>query len=93
MFNCIRMLSTIRTFNLVNIVGVLRSGGDTKASLLLDMTGVWCVGIPFAFLGGIVLGLPIYYVYAMITLEEVYKFILGFRRYKQKKWLKNIVGV
>jgi len=82
-----------RTFNLVNIVGVLRSGGDTKASLLLDMTGVWCVGIPFAFLGGIVLGLPIYYVYAMITLEEVYKFILGFRRYKQKKWLKNIVGV
>ena len=82
-----------RTFNLVNIVGVLRSGGDTKASLVLDITGVWCVGIPFAFLGGIVLGLPIYYVYAMITIEEVYKFILGFKRYKQKKWLKNIVGV
>ena len=82
-----------RMFNLINIVGVLRSGGDTKASLLLDITGVWCVGIPFAFLGGIVLGLPIYYVYAMITIEEVYKFILGFKRYKQKKWLKNIVGV
>lgn len=80
-----------RMFNLVNIVGVLRSGGDTKASLLLDITGVWCVGIPMAFFGGIILGLPIYYVYAMITLEEVYKFILGFRRYKQKKWLKNIV--
>ncbi|MFU7515134.1 MATE family efflux transporter [Clostridium sp. HCS.1] len=82
-----------KMFNLVNIVGVLRSGGDTKASLLLDLTGVWCVGIPFAFLGGIVLGLPIYYVYALITIEEVYKFILGFKRYKQKKWLKNIVGV
>ncbi len=82
-----------RMFNLVNIVGVLRSGGDTKASLILDMTGVWCVGIPFAFLGGILLDLPIYYVYAMITIEEVYKFILGFKRYKQKKWLKNIVGV
>lgn len=82
-----------RMFNLVNIVGVLRSGGDTKASLILDLTGVWFVGIPFAFLGGIVLGLPIYYVYAMITIEEVYKFILGFKRYKQKKWLKNIVGI
>lgn len=80
-----------RMFNLINIVGVLRSGGDTKAALLLDITGVWFVGIPFAFLGGIVLGLPIYYVYAMITIEEVYKFILGFKRYKQKKWLKNIV--
>ena len=82
-----------KMFNLVNIVGVLRSGGDTKAALILDMTGVWCVGIPLAFLGGIVLGLPIYYVYAMITIEEVYKFILGFKRYKQKKWLRNIVGV
>lgn len=40
---------------------------------------------------GIVLGLPIYYVYAMITIEEVYKFILVLRRYKQKKWLRNII--
>lgn len=80
-----------RMFNLVNIVGVLRSGGDTKACLFLDMTGVWLVGIPCAFLGGLVLKLPIYYVYAMVTLEELYKFVLGFIRYKQRKWIKNIV--
>lgn len=81
-----------KMFNLVNIVGVLRSGGDTKAALFLDVTGVWIIGIPLAFLGGIFLGLPIYIVYAMVMFEEVYKFILGIRRYRQKKWLKNIVG-
>ena len=80
-----------KMFNLVNIVGVLRSGGDTKAALFLDVTGVWIIGIPLAFLGGIFLGLPIYIVYAMVMFEEVYKFILGIRRYRQKKWLKNIV--
>jgi len=80
-----------KVFNWVNIVGILRSGGDTKAALMLDITGVWCVGIPLAYLGGIFLGLPIYFVYAMVTLEEVYKFILGFRRYKKKVWLKNLV--
>lgn len=80
-----------RMFNLVNIVGILRSGGDTKAALMLDVTGVWCVGIPFAYIGGILLGLPIYWVYAMVTFEEAYKFVLGIRRYKQKKWLRNIV--
>lgn len=80
-----------KVFNWVNIVGILRSGGDTKAALLLDITGVWCVGIPLAYFGGMVLELPIYFVYAMVMIEEVYKFILGFRRYKKKVWLKNLV--
>ena len=80
-----------KSFNWVNIVGILRSGGDTKAALTLDITGVWCVGIPLAYLGGILLGLPIYVVYAMVAFEEVYKFIFGFRRYKQKIWLRNLV--
>lgn len=80
-----------KVFNWVNIVGILRSGGDTKAALLLDITGVWCVGIPLAYLGGMVLEFPIYFVYAMVMSEEVYKFILGFRRYKKKVWLKNLV--
>ena len=81
-----------RSFNLVNIVGVLRCGGDTKAALFLDISGVWLVGIPMAFLGGMLLNLPIYYVYAMITFEEFYKFILGRRRYNKKLWVRNIVG-
>jgi len=80
-----------KIFNWVNIVGILRSGGDTKVALMLDISGVWLVGIPFAYLGGMILGLPIYYVYAMVGFEEVYKFILGFRRYKKKVWLRNLV--
>ncbi|MDR3595410.1 MATE family efflux transporter [Clostridium sp.] len=80
-----------KIFNWVNIVGILRSGGDTKAALFLDITGVWTVGIPLAYLGGMILGFPIYFVYAMVTSEEVYKFILGFRRYKKKMWLKKLV--
>jgi Na+-driven multidrug efflux pump len=82
----------VRMINTLLIVAILRSGGDTKAALFLDVSGVWLIGIPMAVLGGLVFHFPIYIVYAMIMIEEVYKVILGFIRYKQKKWLKNIVA-
>lgn len=81
-----------KMFNYVNIVGVLRSGGDTLSCLILDTTGVWCIGIPMAYLGGIVLGMPIYIVYGMVLSEEIYKTIFGYLRYRQKKWLRNLVN-
>lgn len=81
----------LRMLNALFIVAVLRSGGDTVASLFLDITGVWFIGIPMAIIGGLVLQLPIYIVYAMISMEEIYKLILSYIRYRQGKWVKNIV--
>ncbi len=81
-----------KMFNFINVVGILRSGGDTKACLFLDCTGVWFIGIPMAFIGGLFLHFPIYIVYAMVMIEEIYKFTLGLIRYRQKKWLRNIVS-
>lgn len=79
-----------KNFNFVNIVGVLRSGGDTRVCLLIDTSGVWAIGIPMAFLGGLILRQPIYIVYAMVLSEEFYKAIVGYLRYRQKKWLRNL---
>ena len=42
-----------------------------------DITSVWFIGIPMAVLGGLVLKLPIYTVYAMILIEEIYKLVLA----------------
>lgn len=82
----------IRMLNTLFIVAILRSGGDTKATFLLDTTGVWLIGIPMAVLGGLVLKYPIYIVYAMILIEEFYKLVLGYLRYMKKIWLRNIVS-
>ena len=81
-----------KMFNYANIVGVLRSGGDTRVCLFLDCSGVWLIGIPMAFLGGLVLKQPIWMVYAMVTLEEVYKAVFGYLRYRKKKWLRNLAA-
>lgn len=81
-----------KTNNYVNIVGILRSGGDTKYSLFLDFSGVWCIGVPLGVLGGLILKQPVYIVYAMVMFEEIYKSLVGYLRYRKKKWCKNIVG-
>jgi putative MATE family efflux protein len=79
-----------RTFNFISIIGILRSGGDTKFSLFIDLGGVWLVGVPMALLGGYVLGLPVYYVYAMVSVEEIFKIIFGVPRIVSKKWIRNL---
>lgn len=79
-----------RAFNFTSIVGILRSGGDTTFSLLIDLGGVWLVGVPMAYLGGMVLKLPIYYVYAMVSCEEVFKIVLGLPRILSKRWINNL---
>lgn len=81
-----------RMLNALFIVAILRSGGDTRAALFLDVSAVWFIGIPMAVLGGLFLKLPIYIVYAMILTEEFYKLTFSILRYKKKKWLKNIVA-
>lgn len=81
-----------KMFNYVMVVGILRSGGDTKMCLLLDCSGVWMIGVPMAFLGGLFFGFTIHIVYAMVMLEEVYKAVFGYWRYRQKKWLRNLAA-
>ena len=71
-------------------MGGLRSGGDTRMCLILDTSGVWLIGVPMAFFGGLYLKQTIWIVYAMVMAEEVYKSVFGYIRYRQKKWLRNL---
>jgi len=82
----------IKVFNTTMIVGILRSGGDTKFALFLEVGTVWLVGVPLAFLGAFVWKLPIYYVVAVVSLEEIVKMTIGVPRIISKKWMKNVVS-
>ena len=80
-----------KLFTAVSIVGIFRGGGDTKYSMLLEIGCVWLVGVPLAFIGAVVLKLPVYYVVAFAYTEEIVKTLLAIPRIVSKKWMKNIV--
>ncbi|WP_411678791.1 MATE family efflux transporter [Clostridium thailandense] len=79
-----------KVVNYVSIIGIFRSGGDTKFCLILDTGGVWLIGVPLVFLGGLVLKLPIHLVYLLVYVEEVVKLMFCIPRIFSKKWINNL---
>jgi putative MATE family efflux protein len=80
----------IRSINMILVIGMLRGGGDTRYSLFLDGIIIWILGVPMAVLGGLILHLPVYWVYLMVMTEELTKCILGLRRYFSRKWIHDL---
>lgn len=80
-----------RILNMIIIVGVCRGGGDTVFAAVIDVGAPWLIGIPMAYLGVRVFRFPVYYVIAMIMVEELVKTIIGSIRVLSGKWLHNLV--
>lgn len=80
----------IRASNHVIIIGILRAGGDTKFSLLLDGFVIWLIGVPATAIGAFVFHLPIYFVYALTLTEEFTKASIGLWRYFSKRWINDL---
>jgi putative MATE family efflux protein len=85
--------SWLRMFNFMLFIGVLRAGGDTRYAMFIELFSVWLIGVPSALIGGFVLHLPVYWVYAMVLLEEAVKAIVILRRYLSRKWIHDLVNL
>ena len=80
----------LRSFDSTNIVGVLRGGGDVRAATLIDLSPLWVVAIPLAFLFGIVLVWGIFWVYVGISMETICKSFLGVWRLRSRLWINDL---
>lgn len=91
-----RVLTIIALFlwmrfnNMAIVIGILRSGGDTRFSLVLDGIIIWVVGVPLSALGAFVFHLPVHWVYLLAMSEETAKWALGLYRYVSRKWIHNL---
>ena len=80
----------VRVTNDLLYIGLFRSGGDTKFGMFGDLGSVWLVGVPAAFLAAHVLHLPVYWAYALITMEEVVKLGIAIPRLLSNKWIRDV---
>jgi putative MATE family efflux protein len=81
----------LRTVNTLYFVAMLRSGGDTHFAYWVDVGCMWLIGVPAALLTAFVFHLPVYLVYLAIMLDELTKLFLFINRYKNRRWIHNLV--
>jgi len=77
-------------FNMCMIVGVCRSGGDTRFAAVIDLVWMWGIAIPLGAFAAFVLGWQAWQVYACLLVEQVLKTICGIVRLRSGKWLHTV---
>ncbi|MTN32452.1 MATE family efflux transporter, partial [Turicibacter sanguinis] len=78
-------------YNGVQIVGILRGGGDAKYGSIVQGLSMWIFGIPFGIIGAFIFKWPITYVIFLISCEEVIRYLIISRRFRSNKWINNMV--
>lgn len=81
----------IRFLNVLFVVGLFRGGGDTRFSLVAEITSLWFVGVPLVTLGALYFRLPVETVLLLSITEEVVKFFICFPRFRSYKWIRSII--
>lgn len=90
MFFVMSYFTLCQSVNTTLIVGVLRSGGDTKYGLVIDIGGMWCASILFGAIAAFVFKASVPIVYVILMSDEVIKIPLSVSRFLSYKWIRNI---
>ncbi len=81
-----------RSINCTTIGGIFSAGGDTKFGFICDTVTMWAFIIPIGCIAAFVLKLPVLVVYFLLNLDEIVKLPVVIARYRQFKWVRNIVN-
>ena len=81
----------VRNVPYVSIVGIFRSGGDTKKGMKYEMLSLWALSVPMTFIAAFILKLPFVAVFACSYICEDYlKAFLCIRHFKTNRWIKPV---
>ena len=70
--------------------GIIRSGGNTKIIMIIDIVGTWCIGIPLCLLAAYVFKWGIVGVYTLLTTEELFRLAVSLIIFRRRKWIISL---
>lgn len=90
MFFVMSYFAVAQAVNTTLVVGVFRSGGDTKFGLALDVLSMWGCSIILGAAAAFIFHCSVPVVYVILMSDEVIKLPFTFKRFFGYKWLKDV---
>ncbi len=84
------LYAPIKVENMILGGGIIRSGGNTRIIMIIDIIGTWGIGIPLCFLAAYVFEWGIVGVYALLTTEEIFRLVVSLVIFKRRKWMISL---
>lgn len=87
--NVYAVLVIFQAISGVGLIGIIRSGGDTKFVLLVDIIFMWSICLPLGYFVSFKLAWPIAMVYLVLRCDEIFKAVAVFVRIYHGKWIND----
>lgn len=84
------LYAPIKIENMILGGGIIRSGGNTKIIMIIDIIGTWCIGIPLCLFAAYIFEWGIVGVYALLTTEEIFRLVVSVFIFKKRKWMLSL---
>ena len=84
------LYAPVKVENMILSGGIIRSGGNTKIIMVIDIVGTWCMGIPLCLLAAYVFRWGIVGVYALLTTEEIFRLAVALVIFRKRKWMISL---
>ena len=84
------LYAPVKVENMILGGGIIRSGGDTKIIMIIDIIGTWCIGIPLCMLAAYVFKWGIVGVYTLLTTEEIFRLIVSLVIFNRRTWMISL---
>ncbi|MFI3114575.1 MAG: MATE family efflux transporter [Clostridia bacterium] len=75
---------------IINGMGILRGGGDSKFVLGAEIICLWLIAIPFGFLSAFYFNFPVFLVFCCTKIDEILKAFVFIGRTLFSKWAKDL---
>lgn len=90
MFFVMSYFTFAQAINGTLVIGVFRSGGDTKFGLIMDVSTMWGFSILLGAIAAFYFRASVFIVYFLLMSDELVKVPLTIKRYVSYKWLKDV---